>query len=345
MKTNSISLLRQSVYLLIFILIISAITFLNMKKFCPLEKLPLNYYQVPPSSIINKQSLDSSKAKKVKVGISVNDFPVFSPQENSFTVSGMIWFLGEDIKNYVEKLSRFSFDLANVDYKSEAILVTLENSNQDIVSFNFKASFKSNLNHKRFPFQDHIINLVFINDAVFPDEIKFESSNDDFVFDKDFHISGWKLIDKSVNNGFGVFAASSDSSVAYPEIVFSMSFYNNGIRPIILVILPLIVIFLLEMFNFCLDQNPNRALFIGVSGGNFTLLLSYRFIIENIVPKVGYTMISDFIFYLFLLVTFLNFIISSLGPTFTLRQRLLFNFSLQAFVIISFFSILNFIGS
>jgi hypothetical protein len=113
---------------------------------------------------------------------------------------------------------------------------------------------------------------------------------------------GWHKIDLSVDTGFLESAIDSydkRKTQYHPAATFSIDYERHGIRFILSIFLPLILIFYVTLFGFSLDEGS--ALRNAVGG--VTGILGYRFVIDNFSPKVGYFMISDSIFFLILSLT------------------------------------------
>jgi len=100
----------------------------------------------------------------------------------------------------------------------------------------------------------------------------------------------------------------SSKIISHPKTVFSIDFRRSGIRNSLLILLPLFLIFFLSLFSLAFDPEKQITTIMSLSTVGVTSLLAYRFVIENMTPKVGYFVFSDQIFILLLAATLLVFV-------------------------------------
>ena len=74
-----------------------------------------------------------------------------------------------------------------------------------------------------------------------------------------------------------------------------------------LILFPLIIFFFVSLFAFSVPDNlfSVRASLVTAS---LSATLSYRYVIQNLAPKVEYAMFSDYMFFMFLILVFLSVI-------------------------------------
>ena len=304
--------------------------------FCAVDKKPT----IHP---IEMPSADAKKPAQVKVGLTITDFSEFNVTENKFKITGIVSFIFDPKLISLETIEKFSFLRGDVKYKSKPHVTTCDGLT--CAYYSIKATFKTNLYYGFFPFEDHKIFLGLINDEVSPAEMAFQARAEDFKIDTDVYVSGWFYEKHRVRTGYGetvLSAAPMKKSVTYPIALFIMNFFHYSMRYIISIMLPLLIIFFIDMFSLCLDQRQNRSTLVQMSTGNIVALVAYRFVIESISPKVGYPMIADYIFFLFLSISFTMFIINSIGPYLALWQKKAVSIAVQLIVIAAFTYLLEF---
>ncbi len=93
----------------------------------------------------------------------------------------------------------------------------------------------------------------------------------------------------------------------HPRVIFALDYTPTGLRQLVSIILPLLLIFSLTIFTFSMDPEPYYRSILTLSSGAVTGLIAYKFVIENLSPKVGYFMLGDMLFFLFLTMTFVIF--------------------------------------
>ena len=214
-----------------------------------------------------------------------------------------------------------------------------------LASYDIRVSLKTNLSYALFPFESHVLHITLDNNFVTPAEIIFESSNNDFGISHETETSGWELKNVRVNSGYSfakLEAHDGENNIYHPRLVFSLYYAHSGMRQAITILLPLILIFFMSMFS--LTINPEKAFtsILALSSAAVTALLAYRFVIENLAPKVGYFMLSDYIFFLLLVATCLIFFVNMGLLELRESHKILIITLLHALVVGSFMYMLNF---
>jgi hypothetical protein len=318
MESNGISLRFQGISLAITTGIILYLVVAEIQKFCSLDQKP-NIFTVTPESMARF----SSTPAKVELGMTITDFPEFSVTENKFKFTGVIWFSFDPALISLETIEKFSFLRGEIEYKSEPT-VTLQ-GDRLIASYAVRVLFKTNLYYGFFPFEDHALHLVVVNTAVNPGEVIFQSSQNNLVVTNDVYVSGYDYRDHKVTAGYTTIPLGQEElasrPITFPAVLFEMDFFHDSARYIISVLLPLLIVFLIDMFSFCLDQRMDHAALVQLSTQNMVALVAYRFVIEGLSPKVGYPMLADYIFFLFLFNSFVTFVVNCIGPYLSLALK------------------------
>jgi hypothetical protein len=171
------------------------------------------------------------------------------------------------------------------------------------VYYNIKAKFKGNLDYRRFPFDDHILYITIDNDFISPVEAIFESDLSDFRVASTELSKGWYLADKYVYTGYSAFKVSGDNkehTIYHPRAIFALSYSRTGYRQMLTILLPLLLIYFVAIFSFAMDPEKYYRSIVALSTGAITALLAYRFVIENLSPKLDQFMLVDYFFFMFL---------------------------------------------
>jgi len=343
-KGNSVSFLF---HLFSISITISLLLFFILKilySFCPTDPSP---HIIKLEDLKNKISLSNNtkddipiiNQNKINVGISLLNFDKFDIINDEFIANIIVWFeYKSNLALILNKISEFEFERALIISKSQAILN--ENLDNIVVSFFIKLKFKSNLNYSMFPYQDHIVNLSLINRNL-DSKFIFESNKDNIFVKDDKTISSWSYYGSNVLYGYDKFPLENLSNeLYYPKVVFQIKYFYNSLRDLFIVLLPLIFHFLIELFSFSIDQSTMRSTIISFSSSDFAAIFAYKFVIDNLSPKVGYFMLSDYIFFIFLTNSFLSLALNGFGPYMSLNQRRALYLFMQIFVIFTFYYIL-----
>lgn len=241
----------------------------------------------------------------VKVGLFIDQFQEFNIVTDNFVFTGIVWFQFNPGVISIDTLSKFGFERGRILDLSEPYVRLVDD--KLMVRYNVRVQFNTELDYRTFPVDSHLISIIMIHNFLSPTEILFESSERNFIVDA--QVQGWNLIDKKVETGYTksvIDAYDKRLTVYQPEIIFKLVYSIAGVRNILSILLPLLLIFYLISFSFSVDVGQA----ISLTAGGVTGILAYRFVIENLSPKAGYFMISDYFFFLFLTVSFLFFFLN-----------------------------------
>lgn len=249
---------------------------------------------------------------RVKTGMFIKNFPVFDVNKNTFLVDAITWFEFNGDEMMLDTIGKFSFDNGKINYLSPPDIKI--SGDRIWVKYNVLFELKTDLNFHKFPFEDHRLPIVITNDFVTPDEMVFVVDASSFQMLKNLAPAGWKFRDTNVDAGFvPLILDQQDESkkVEHPKAIFVLNFIKAGARKALIIFVPLFSAVFLSMLAFVMNAaNIVGKFSLAISA--VTALLGYRFVIEQIMPYVGYFTTTDGI-YLFLLVfAFINFAIQLL---------------------------------
>ncbi len=329
MNSNGVSARFQGISVAVTVGIICLLMVRQLNKFCSIDQEPA-LHRLTPRALTKFTTTPA----RVHTGLTVTDFSEFDVEGNKFKMNGIIWFFFDPSLISLETIGQFSFLRGEIEYKSEPITQLI--SGKVLVRYTIRVLFRTNLYYGFFPFEDHTVYISLANMNVTPGELIFESSAGDLTIESDVYISSWRYHDHRVEAGYGeinVGAGTLRREIDFPQVVFAIDFFHHSMRYIISIILPLLVIFLIDIFSFCFDQKENRGTLVSLSTANIIALTAYRFVLDNLSPKVGYALLADYVFFLFLFTTFITFVMNSVGPILTVFQRKIISISLQVLVV------------
>jgi len=278
-----------------------ALTYLRMYKF----------HNVDPSPRVTEfKGVVPEGSSVINTGFYLRHFLDFDILENKFLVDGYLWFEFDKNKIKKEDVDGFSFGKAEIVYKSHPYIN--ESGKLFFVGYDVKVRFPSNLNYKYFPLDDHRIYLTLNNLSLPVDKAYFDVSDSAFRVSHLMYTAGWKGVGSKVVTGFRTLVLDSEKSISFPRALFSIDFMSTSIKRFILIFLPLFVIFFVGLFTLGLDPEKYYTVIVSVMAAMITALLSYRFVIESMSPKVPYFMLSDGLFNFFLCLTFILFLIDTI---------------------------------
>lgn len=261
--------------------------------------------------IPQKMITGAESTVEVHVGMFVMNFPTFDMMNNNFVADVTVWFEFDPSLIPLEIVQKFSFERGTILSKSEPDMKITEN--KLFVQYSLRVQFTSNLNFKKFPLNDHRLYLTLVNKYVTPRELIFFASRSSFMMAQSANTQDWIPIDRSAQVGYfkeQLDAHDPTKVVEYPGVVFAIDLAKKGIRKIFIILLPMAVLFFISLFTFALDPKTLGRSILTISTGTLSGLIAYRFVIEKIVPDVGYFTFTDHVFNLFLSLIFVIFLIN-----------------------------------
>lgn len=275
----------------------------------------------------------------VEVGLTINAFSIFDTLANNFAFAGTLWFEFDPSMISLESVQKNLFEKSDMVSLSEPRIKVI--GRKLFVAYDIKIKKQDNLSHVFFPFSGHQIHLVIDNIAT-PSELVFSSSIDSFKLHGP--VSGWRVETKRVETGYSVSELKTGDTlktIYHPRVVFTIDFALAGIRQLLIILFPLILIFYISVFTFSMNPVTNLRSIISLSSASVTGLLAFRFVIENLSPKVGYFMISDYLFFLFLGMTCIVFFVNALSLELCSRTKQYVTVVLHSIVIALLFYLLH----
>lgn len=262
-----------------------------------------------PLKPINTEALKKlgSFTVRVKVGMFIKNFPIFEVSKNSIQADAIVWFQFNGDAMHIDTIDRFSFDNGKILSKSPPDIKIV--GSEIFVRYNVAFELKTNLQFHRFPFEDHRLPIMLSNDFVTPEEMIFYVDGSSFqVFSKTAP-AGWRLKDLSVDTGIQPLTLDNQDAsktTEAPKALFIANFVKESSRRTLVIFIPLFAMVFLALFCFLMNI-ANTTGRVTMASSALTGLLGYRFVIEQMLPQVGYFTTTDNIYLLLLIFCFINF--------------------------------------
>lgn len=246
----------------------------------------------------------------VKTGLSITDFLEFDAIKNKYSINAIIWFTFDPKKVPLEMIDKFSFTKGEIIKKADPIITHHENKATTL--YHVRVQFTTIPNYKRFPLDDHYLYLNVTNTAVDPKKVIFEVDQADYTLSPNLYAPGWAIVEHAAQAGYAQTELSATQTIIQPKVSFSIGLSKQDYRQLLLIILPLLLIFYFGIFAFSIKD---IALAITLVIASVAGLISYSFVIQTLSPAVGYLMLSDYMFLVFLGIIFVIFFITALNAT------------------------------
>ncbi len=246
----------------------------------------------------------------VRAGMYIINFPEFDMVNNNFVLDGIVWFEFDPALVSLETVGKFSFEKGELKKKSEPDTKLIDT--KLFAEYEIRLKYTSNLSYQFFPLDDHRIYISLVNNYVSPSDIVYEAFKPGFSLSEDIFLAEWQHVDHDVHTGYTEATLEKHDErkvVRNPKIMFSIDFRRFGIRQTLLILFPLFLIFFVSLFSLGLDPKERSSNIISLASGSVTSMIIYRFVIQRMSPEVGYFILGDHIFILFLVFVFIEFIL------------------------------------
>jgi hypothetical protein len=252
-------------------------------------------------------------AVRVKVGMFIRDFPIFNIEKNTFTIDAVIWFEFNGDEITLETLEKFSIDNGKIMSKSPPDIKISENG-LIFAKYNVLFELNTNLGFHHFPLENHRLSIVISNDFVTPKEMIYAVDASAFQVQNNILPAGWAVKDLYVNAGFLPLQFDQQDATKKtenPKALFAINLLKTSSRKALIIFIPLFSAAVLSLLSFITGLANTFSMFT-LTASAVTALLTYRFVIEQMMPTVGYSTVADTIFLFLLLFAFIVFTVQIL---------------------------------
>ncbi len=294
---------NQVIILTIVFATVAIFSYISIISFRPFER-PAPLKSLTPQKIAEWGVMPP----RVSIGLDILDFPVIDFVNNQFVFDGIIWFEFDPALLALDTVGKFSFEKGEILQKSEPNTQLVDS--KLFARYDIRVRFTSDLEYDMFPFDDHTIFITVVNRTISPVEMVFRSYSSFFKLSSSIAITGWDIKTTAVRTGYSeshLDTYDTSKVISHPKAVFSIGFRRGAIRNSLIILLPMLLIFFLALFSLSFDPEKQMTIIMSLATLGVTSLLAYRFVIENMTPRVGYFVFSDQIFILILAATLIIF--------------------------------------
>jgi len=244
----------------------------------------------------------------IKTGLYIKNFETFDVQNDKFIFDGMVWFEFNTDEVMQETIDKFSFVGGKILSKSPGDIRVTDKTM--LIKYDVRVETRGQLAYHRFPFDDHRLSLLVTNNYITPSEAYFTVDNSGFSTGEKVFASNWMF--RSARTIWGYTDLDLDSNdasknVKRPVVAYTINFVKSGLRFIIIIFLPLFVVLLLSLFTLLITIDNEAARF-RASMVALTAMLSYRFVVDRMMPSVGYFTTTDVVYAIWFVFIFLVFV-------------------------------------
>ncbi len=270
-----------------------------------------NSYDTVPS-LLSYDDLNRSN-EPIYTGLTIHYFTESDIINNSISIAATVWFAYNPGKVTREQIDNFSFDEATVE-KSQINYTT--QGKFEIASYDVQVHCRMDFDFREYPLDDHRLFFSLKNNALSLDKYHFRLNDKPFILGARASMNNCTAENIHAVAGFvkyDVLLPDGMHEVSSSRVVFSVDCNPIDMRHFLNIFLPLYLIFVLTLFAFSFGHNEHVTDVPGIAAIVVPALFAYRFIIESLSPNVSYFMISDHLFFLYLILSFLSFLSVSWG--------------------------------
>jgi hypothetical protein len=276
----------------------------------------------------------------VRTGLLISNFREFDLVANNFTFEGVVWFEFDPSLVSLDTISNFNFEKAEIKFVSAPKTHLV--GKKLLVRYDIVVKFSTELDYAFFPLDDHMLALVLVNKNASPHELIFESDNRELTLDVKTESYGWFNYYHQVLTGYTeqkLDSLDKSSTVDHPAIQFSIFYARTGLKYALILLMPMLVFIIVMLTAFSYDPKKNFSSIMVANGASLSGLIGFRFVIENMSPKVGYFMISDLMFLIFLAIGAGLFLTGIFSADLSIRTKKIIILVVDATLILSFAAI------
>ncbi len=205
-----------------------------------------------PKPPVKQDSQLQANAVPVKVGLVITNMPEFDISSNKFVADLIVWFEFDSAQVPFSVIDTFSFDRGKIDQKSDPFVT--KNGTSRFVRYRLRVTFSSSLDYKMFPLNDHTLYLTLKNESIEAEKLAFVASTSSFYIEPEAETDVWTVVGRSAEAGYfedrlGEF---STRSLKYPGVVFCLDLAKQGMRKVLLIMLPILIVFILPSISLLL---------------------------------------------------------------------------------------------
>lgn len=261
-----------------------------------------NVPSVNPYTLLHKNGIP------VYTGLIIHNFVESDIIKNNISIDATISFVYDPTKVTRQQIGQFGFDEASTE-KSQIYYEKYKDL--EIATFDIQVRSKMDFNFKAYPLDDHRFWFSLKNCSLPIEKYYFKVLPKSFNIGPRMTINNCRAENVHAQVGFvsrDVIVPDSKHEMRSSRAIFSVDCNPVDMRHFLSIFLPMYLIFFLTLFSFSFGYSEHVTDVPSIAAAGVPALFAYRFVIETISPDVSYFMLSDYIFFLYLILSLLTFI-------------------------------------
>jgi len=306
-----VSAFFQTIAFFIATLCLSAIFYNSFMTFKSYDNVP----SVTPYTLLYKNGVP------IYTGLIIHNFVESDIIKNNISIDATISFAYDPKKVTREQIGQFGFDEATTE---KCQIYYAQYKDLEIATFDIQVRSKMDFNFKAYPLDDHRFWFSLKNSALPIEKYCFKVLPHAFSLGSRMTINNCRAENVNAQAGFvarEVILPESRHEMYSSRAVFSVDCNPVDMRHFLSIFLPMYLIFFLTLFSFSFGYSEHVTDVPSIAAAGVPALFAYRFVIETISPDVSYFMISDYLFFLYLVLSLLTFISVSWALNYPARVK------------------------
>jgi hypothetical protein len=249
-----------------------------------------------PKDTHNKEDINLVSHKGCKISFFVKDIIESDIKSGKNIIGAKLLFeVGKKDSDKIDiKKLKDSIIFKNGKILDSRAYVAIEGEEANIYCIYYMLEVYSVFKYNYFPFDDHVLRIKF----EIPEKSLNFNLNANCIINEKSDFSGWYPVKSSSE-------IVKDNAAKSNKVSFYLALNKHGYRVALSIILPMFIIFFVNLFSLSVDLKAGRRLII-------TSLLSlnaFRFVLESIAPKTSYIQALDKFYIAFLIISTVIFVI------------------------------------
>ncbi len=264
-----------------------------------------SYDNVP--AVINYTETHKSTTP-VYINFVIHNFVESEIIKNNISIDGTISFAYDPKKVSRDQVAQFGFDEAITE---KCQISYHQFGDLEVATFDVQVRSKMDFNFSSYPLDDHKFWFSLKNSALPVEKYHFVMLPHSFTLGSRMTINN--CMAENVHAQVGtvardIFLPDGNHELYSSRAVFSVDCNPIDMRHFLSIFLPMYLIFFLTLFSFSFGYSEHVTDVPGIAAAGVPALFAYRFVIETISPDVSYFMVSDYLFFLYLILSLLTFL-------------------------------------
>lgn len=250
----------------------------------------------------------NTTTEPIYINFTIHNFVESDIIKNDVSIDATISFGYNPQKVTREQIAQFDFDEASTE-KGVPFYHTF--GNLEIAFYDIHVKSKMDFNFKTYPLDDHHFWFSFKNNALPLNTYHFNVLPGSFKMGPRMTINNCVAENVRALTGYVshlVELPAGSQELDSSRVIFAVDCNPLDMRHFLSVFLPMYLIFFLTLFSFSFAYSEHVTDVPGIAAAGIPALFAYRFVIETISPNVSYFMMSDYLFFLYLILLLLTFI-------------------------------------